>query len=237
MYRLSLFFFALLLLTSCDKEIPVTTQTEFNGKQMHDFLALGDSYTIGESVPSAGNFPNQLAAQLLSKDGIEIGTPRIIAKTSWRTDELIKAIANAGDIRDSIFSVVTLCIGVNNQYQNIDFKAYETEFDALLHTALKFAGKKPDHIFVLSIPDWVYTKYGQNFTSDPSKISERIDLYNTYNRTLSLKNGVNYVDITPISRQGLKDPSMVATDGLHPSELQYARWVELLRVEVAKVLK
>jgi acyl-CoA thioesterase I len=220
---------------SCGKETP--DQPENGNTMQHDYLALGDSYTIGEDVPASGNFPNQLVARLKQKDGINISDPRIIAQTGWRTDQLYKAIAGATEIRDSIFSFVTLCIGVNNQYQNVDYGAYEREFEELYNRALKFTGNKPERIFVLSIPDWAYTRYGQNFTSDPQKITDQINQYNDFNRLFTEKKGSVYIDVTEISRKAFEEPNMLAPDGLHPSEQQYARWVDKMYAQVLGVLQ
>jgi lysophospholipase L1-like esterase len=228
-------FFLLAALSACGTKNDDQPENSNTLKQ-HDFLALGDSYTIGEDVDAALNFPNQLAAQLRTKEGFDVTDPHIIAKTGWRTDELKTAIKNATGIRDSVFSIVTLCIGVNNQYQNLSAASYETEFSDLLTLAIKFAGGKPDHVFVLSIPDWAYTPYGQKFTPDPAKISQAIDAYNDYNRTLAGKMGVNYINVTDISRKAFEEPGLLASDDLHPSGQQYSRWVDLLRPEVVKVL-
>lgn len=235
MMRLFFFLFAFATLTSCgDKTTDLPENNNILTK--HDFLALGDSYTIGESVDAAQNFPNQLTAQLRAKAALDVSDPRIIAQTGWRTDELKRAIKNATDIQDSVFSIVTLCIGVNNQYQNLAVASYQTEFQDLLTLAVKFAGGKADHVFVLSIPDWAYTPYGQKFSSDPAKISTEIDQYNDYNRTLAAKMGANYINVTDISRKAFEQPGLIASDDLHPSGQQYSRWVELLYPEVAKVL-
>lgn len=203
---------------------------------MYTFLALGDSYTIGEDVPLVENFPTQLVAQLRNKN-IPIADPRILAQTGWRTDQLMAAIADDTTLSGKTFSLVTLCIGVNNQYQHIDFGIYEKEFEMLLHTAILLAGRHPECVLVLSIPDWAWTTYGQNFTSEPFYISTAIDQYNAFNRAMSEKMGVQYINVTEISRQGLEIPNMLAPDGLHPSGQQYARWVEILKEKALKVLK
>ena len=161
----------------------------------------------------------------------------MIAQTGWRTDDLQHAIAvQAQEIGDSIFSLVILCIGVNNQYQNADFAVYKMEFEQLLQTAIARAGGRPRRVIVLSIPDWAYTPYGQGF-SNPSAISQKIDAYNAANQTIAATFGVHYVDVTAISRQGLSNPELVASDGLHPSSIQYSAWVREMLPIVRKVLE
>ena len=198
-------------------------------KQKISILALGDSYTKGQGIPEDKSFPRQLAAALPS-DSFEIakGSPRIIAQTGWRTDQLSNAIAQATDIQDSTFSLVTLCIGVNNQYQHKNLEDYKTEFEDLLKTAIARAGNRPEHVIVLSIPDWAFTPYGQQYPGGGAQITAEIDAYNVANKAISLAYGVQYVDVTPISRQGLSRPELVASDGLHPSAEQYAEWVRLM---------
>lgn len=217
------------LRTMPDPPPPPPATTEFV-----DILALGDSYTKGESVPWTQNFPNQLADSLRS-EGKKINGLRVIAQTGWRTDQLQNAVANAADIADSIFSLVTLCIGVNNQYQNASFDAYKTQFEQLLNTAIGFAGKRKDRVVVLSIPDWAYTPFGQN-SANPAAISQKIDQYNAANLAIAQKYGVRYVNVTDISRNGLGIPALVAGDGLHPSAQQYTAWVRRLLVEARTML-
>ncbi len=188
-------------------------------------LALGDSYTKGESVPWESNFPNQLADSL-QQVGVQLKSIRIIAQTGWRTDQLQTALNNATNIADSIFDLVTLCIGVNNQYQNGSIDTYKTQFENLLQRALTYADGKKERVLVVSIPDWAYTPYGQNFS--PATISQKIDLFNAVKRSITESYGVTFVDVTPISRMGLDQPELVASDGLHPSASQYSAWVQLL---------
>jgi lysophospholipase L1-like esterase len=188
-------------------------------------LALGDSYTKGESVPWAKNFPNQLADSL-RQAGYLIKGVRNIAQTGWRTDQLQAALNNATDIADSTFDLVTLCIGVNNQYQNGSLDTYKIQFENLLQRALARAGGKTERVLVVSIPDWAFTPYGQNFS--PGTISQEIDQFNTAKRAITESYGVDFVNVTPISRMGLEQPELVAPDGLHPSAGQYSAWVQLL---------
>ncbi len=132
---------------------------------------------------------------------------------------------------------MTLCIGVNNQYQGANFDAYQGQFEQLLQTAIQRAGKRPNRVVVLSIPDWAYTTYGQKFSSNPGLISLKIDQYNAVNRAVAKQYGVHYISVTEVSRQGLLKPDLVASDGLHPSKQQYTAWVKLMLPVVRAQLK
>jgi len=192
-----------------------------------DILALGDSYTKGESVPWEQNFPNQLADSLRFA-GFDLSGLHVVAQTGWRTDNLQSALSNqAAVLADSTFSLVTLCIGVNNQYQNANFDTYKTQFEALLQYAIARAGGQKDRVVVISIPDWAYTPIGQN-SSNPALISQKIDQYNDANRSIAEAYEVQYVNVTDVSRRGIAEPNLVALDGLHPSAKQYTEWVRLL---------
>ena len=193
------------------------------------YLALGDSYTIGQSVTEAERFPNQ-TAQLLRDQNIKINNPTIIAKTGWTTRNLIDAL-NATTLSNN-YDVVSLLIGVNNQYQGRNIDEYKTEFTLLLNRAIQYAANKPTHVFVLSIPDYSVTPFASG--SDRARIAAEIDQFNAANKTTSIQLGVNYLDITPISRE--PDPSLIAGDGLHPSGKQYKRWAELLAPMMKQVL-
>ncbi len=208
---------------------------EIPGDSTLKILALGDSYTKGESVAFAKNFPNQLTDSLQA-DGWKIAHTRIIAQTGWRTDQLQTAIAGA-QLQDSVYDLVMLCIGVNNQYQNGNFNTYKTQFEQLLQTALVRAGNRKERVFVVSIPDWAYTSYGQNFSKPPEQISQEIDQYNQANRSITEQYGIAYVSITDVSRRGLAQPDLVAVDDLHPSAVQYTEWVQLLLPFVREALK
>lgn len=196
---------AVLLLASC------TSMTE-----PRRYLALGDSYTIGESVPASERFPVQLARAL------GLGEPQIIAKTGWTTDELNAAI-DAADPRGP-FDLVTLLVGVNNQYRGRSADEYRTQFAALLDRAIGFAGGDAGKVIVVSIPDWGVTPFAEG--RDRAKIAREIDQFNAINREEAARAGARWVDITPISRRN--DPTLVAADGLHPSGKQYAEWVKAI---------
>ena len=194
------------------------------------YLALGDSYTIGESVTTAERYPVQLV-KALRQAGVSIQDPRIIARTGWTTDELNRGIDLTTDLPDT-FGLVSLLIGVNNQYRGRPVSTYRTEFTQLLNRAIAFAGGRRDRVFVISIPDYAYTPFGGGSTT----ISAGIDAYNAVNEEISLQEGVRYFNITPISREGLQDLTLVAADGLHPSGKQYARWVSLMYAGVKAML-
>jgi len=183
------------------------------------FLALGDSYTIGQSVSIGDRWPSQLANELTNR-GYTVDEVKYIAQTGWRTDNLKNAIEQQKPLNG--YNLVSLLIGVNNQYQGGSTAAYYTEFEDLLKTALLLTSNKPEHVFVLSIPDYAYTPYGNGSTV----ISSQIDQFNSINKILTDSYRVRYIDITPISRMGLLKPELVASDGLHPSGVMYGLWVQ-----------
>jgi lysophospholipase L1-like esterase len=186
------------------------------------YLALGDSYTIGESIPEKERWPVQLA-EALRKKGKQVEQPKIIATTGWRTDNLQNAI-NIAKLKDE-YGLVSLLIGVNNQYQEKPIAQFTKEFEELLNTAIKLAGGKKENVFVVSIPDYGYTPFGK---SKQEKISKELDEYNKLSKEITEKYKVKYFYITDISREGLEDPALVAEDGLHPSGKQYGEWVDLI---------
>ncbi len=202
-------------------------------KPAYTYLALGDSYTIGEAVPLKSSFPYQLAAQLTAS-GTDVTEPKIIATTGWTTGELIEAINNS-DLRSKQYDIVTLLIGVNNQYRGQSPDTYRQEFIQLLDTAVKFAGGNKKHVFVLSIPDWGVTPFAAG--RDKAQIAREIADFNLINRLETEKAGINYVDITPISKQATNDASLTADDGLHPSAKMYGLWVKALAPVVNPNLK
>ncbi|MFZ5970184.1 MAG: SGNH/GDSL hydrolase family protein [Bacteroidota bacterium] len=183
------------------------------------YLALGDSYTIGESVAPEERWPVQLAHQLRQR-GKEVEGPTIIATTGWRTDNLQNGMTIAR--LQPEYDLVSLLIGVNNQYQGRPLAQYQTEFEALLREAIRLARGNKANVFVVSIPDYGYTPFGQ---PQQEKISRELDAFNQANRALTEQLGVTYIYITDISRQGLQDPALVAADGLHPSGKMYGLWV------------
>ncbi|HYC85243.1 MAG TPA: SGNH/GDSL hydrolase family protein [Chryseosolibacter sp.] len=182
-------------------------------------LALGDSYTIGESVSEKDRWPTQLAARL-SDRGYIMEEVRIIATTGWRTDELKRAIGSSGV--DNNYDLVSLLIGVNNQYQGKPVEEYASQFEELLGIAVQHAQGDKKKVFVLSIPDYGYTPFGKE---RQKQISSGIDAFNRVNKNICERWGITYFDITDISRKGLEDPELVAADGLHPSGKMYTLWV------------
>ncbi|MGM0551545.1 MAG: SGNH/GDSL hydrolase family protein [Bacteroidota bacterium] len=217
-------FIALLLAWSCNNE-------PMKEKKTYTYLALGDSYTIGESVLEKERFPVQLVDSL-EKYGLKVPEPQIIATTGWTTDELDAGIEEA--VLTPSYDLVTLLIGVNNQYRGRSVDNYREEFVSLLQQAIEYAGGNPDHVIVLSIPDWGVTPFAEG--RDRVQIAIEIDQYNQVNKEESTKAGTGYVDVTPVSREAASDSTLVAEDGLHPSGEMYARWVELLIPEVQKRL-
>jgi lysophospholipase L1-like esterase len=189
-------------------------------QSMTRLLALGDSYTIGESVAEVQRWPVQLV-DALAKEGYRFHPPDIIAVTGWRTDDLKKALMRRQPSSD--YDLVSLLIGVNNQYQGRDIKEYEKEFEELLDMAIDYAGGDKSKVFILSIPDYGYTPFGQG---RQHQITSQINDFNSVNRKITVEKGVAYFDITDISRQGLNNPGLVAEDGLHPSGKMYSLWVE-----------
>ncbi|MBF8281252.1 MAG: lysophospholipase [Anaerolineales bacterium] len=188
------------------------------------FLALGDSYTIGESVAPEERWPVQLGA-LLRAEGLDVGDPTLIATTGWTTDELSAAIDRANP--QGAFDLVSLLIGVNNQYRGRGQDEYREQFAALLQRAIGFAGGNPARVLVLSIPDWGVTPFAARLERDPAAVAADIDAFNAINRAETERPGAHYVDVTPFSREAAHDPSLLADDGLHPSGRMYAEWARL----------
>ena len=188
---------------------------------MRRYLALGDSYTIGEGVTDQECWPNQLAALLRARD-IEIGAVHIVARTAWTTDELSDAIDAEGP--KGPYDLVTLLIGVNDQYRSRPVEPFATEFNQLLRRAKKFSGNRPSRTIAISIPDWGATPFAEG--RDRKLISGEIQAYNDRARELAIAAGAHWVDVTEISRDMLRDPALVAVDGLHPTGEMYRRWAE-----------
>ncbi|HEX9460291.1 MAG TPA: SGNH/GDSL hydrolase family protein [Thermoanaerobaculia bacterium] len=196
------------------------------------FLALGDSYTIGESVAVSERWPVELARQL-RKNGIDIADPQIIAKTGWTTDELSSAIDAAKPTGP--YALVTLLIGVNNQYRGRDAEQYRKEFAALLRRAIAFAGGNPKRVVVVSIPDWGVTPYATG--RDRTKIAAEIDRFNAINAAETKRAGARYADVTPVSRHAATEATLVAPDGLHPSAKMYSQWITVILPQAEAALK
>ena len=199
---------------------------------MYSFLALGDSYTIGEQVPMEKNFPFQ-TARLLREENVEVADPVIVAKTGWTTDELAMAVREEG-IKET-FSFVTLLIGVNNQYRGRDLENYKQEFSQLLDQAIVFANGHTQNVFVLSIPDWGVTPFAEG--KDRELITKQIDDYNAAKKEITLAHKCNFCDITDSTRRNGTDKDFLAEDGLHPSAREYSIWAERLAPMIVGVLK
>jgi len=189
----------------------------------YTYLALGDSYTIGESVLPAENFPNQVM-KMMRDQSIDFEQPRIIAKTGWTTDELEAGIITAQETNPLLpaYDLVSLLIGVNNQYRNRPVDNYKNELEELIRKAIGYAGGKADHVVVISIPDWGVTPFANG--RDRDRIAREIDLYNVTNKEVAESYHIYYIDITPWTREAAADHSLLAADGLHPSGKEYKRW-------------
>lgn len=201
-------------------------------KHIFSYLALGDSYTIGESVPLYENFPYQ-AVQLLREAGLHFHAPEIIAKTGWTTFELAGHIMHSK--LNEHYDFVTLLIGVNNQFRGLGTADYKTDFEFLLRKAIHLTGEKPGNVIVLSIPDYGLTTFAKKM--DAKKISSAVDHFNEINLAVSKQHHVNYLNITDSARKAFQDESLLASDGLHPSGKEYANWAKLLSEKIVELLK
>ncbi len=247
-----LFAFCTSLFVSC-----TSVQTSNNAEKIYisetkkiNYLALGDSYTIGESVKIRERFPVQLAEKIEFLSSNEEGNkenqnriyfenPIIIAKTGWTCEELLTDIRlreQKNDLKQK-YDIVSLLIGVNDQYDKQDSTKYKQRFEKLLQKAISLAGTDASKVFVISIPDYGMTDYAKNKKLNAQKITQEIDYYNKINKEITLKYKVKYFDITPISRKAGTDKSLIASDGLHPSEKMYSEWIELMANEVLEMLK
>lgn len=207
----------------------VLAQEKDNSEQILTYLALGDSYTIGESVDLDQQWPRQLQ-RALDSIGLKVKEPRVIAKTGWRTDDMLNAAKE--EVGTFEYDMVSLLIGVNNEYQGRSPKSFVEEFEKCLKFAIERCKTGKDGVFVFSIPDYGYTPFG---TEKQKQISKRLDAYNKICRKTCKKYGVLYINITDISREVPEDDTLVAKDQLHPSGEQYSRWVERA-LEKVKIL-
>ena len=198
-----------------------------------NYLALGDSYTIGQSVEEADNFPNRLVTALQHK-GIKINPPEIRAVTGLTTGDLIASLRTTPPSLQQ-YDLVSLLIGVNNQFQGRTIAEYEIEFRFLLSEAIKYAGGDKRKVMVISIPDYSVMPFAEG--SDTKRISKEINLFNSAQKKIAAEAGVAFINITPVSRKGKNDPSLRADDGLHPSGKQYGMWITQLLPKAMEVLK
>jgi lysophospholipase L1-like esterase len=199
---------------------------------IYSYLALGDSYTIGEAVQLNKSFPYQVVQLLRSKE-FNFSGPEIIAKTGWTTDELLDAINSTALL--SKYDFVTLLIGVNNQYRDGEALEYKEQFEELLKKTIELVNGKKEHVIVVSIPDYSITPYSN--AMDTEKISKEIEVFNSINKALSIQYKVQYADITQSSRASKNNPALVAPDGLHPSEKEYTKWAEKIVEAISSQLK
>lgn len=220
-----------LLLFSCSIENSITDNQNTISKN-YKYLALGDSYTIGQSVCETCCFPKQLkdsiSNYLTTNDTFQV---KVIAQTGWTTTNLKAAITTQNPSND--YDLVTLLIGVNNQYQNKPFVLFEQEFPELILTATSLAKGNKDNLIVVSIPDYAYTPFGQGSMT----ISEGVKQYNDYIVNYCGQNNIKFVNITDITSQGLAQPNLVASDGLHPSTLAYSKFVERILPKVLTIIE
>ena len=225
---------------SCSSEVkkqpfilnPDTGEKMEKEKDKLKYLALGDSYTIGQSVDITMRYPVQIADSLKAR-GYLVEDPRIIAVTGWTTSDLKAGIAVANP--QGPYDLVSLLIGVNNQYRGQDINIYRTEFEELINQSINFAGNDTGRVIVLSIPDWGVTRFATG--RDREKIAREIDQYNAINKEITLSKGIVWIDVTAISRLAGQDETLIASDGLHPSGKMYTEWVRLALPEILKMLK
>ncbi|NIJ54285.1 SGNH/GDSL hydrolase family protein [Dyadobacter arcticus] len=208
----------MLLLGNCNNH-PSPSKQGNGDKSGASYLALGDSYTIGESVPQEQRWP-VLLADALNKSGKPVQSPYIIARSGWTTRDLLNAIQNYTP--EKPYDMVSLLIGVNNQYRGRSLEEFRTEFHELLIKSIGYAGGEKENVFVLSIPDWGVTPYG---TANRESIAKEINNFNSVAKEECKKEKILFIDITPISRTALNDPSMIASDNLHFSGKMYQLWV------------
>lgn len=197
------------------------------------YLALGDSYTIGEKVPEDESWPYQLTS-CLNSEGFTIQNPEIIAVTGWRTDDLRDSIASQ-NYESNSFHLVSLLIGVNNQYQNKSFKQFKTEFEEVLQTAISLSANDEKGVFLVGIPDYSLSEFAQN--KNLKKVSSQLKRYNRYIKKMSQRYDVAYYPLQKLSKPLHKNKAMLAEDLLHPSGEQYKIWVDSFKEKVAEQLK
>ena len=190
------------------------------------YLALGDSYTIGEGVAPAERWPVQLAAALRAR-GLAIGDPVIVARTGWTTAELLTALDDVPDDLGHDFDLVSLLIGVNDQYRGLDMAGFRVGLDRLVSRAIAYAGGDAGHLLVVSIPDWSVTPFARSYWRSAPEVAAEIDLFNDLVRGRALGCGARFVDVTACSRRAEDDRALLAGDGLHPSAAMYAEWAAL----------
>ncbi|MBZ9729788.1 SGNH/GDSL hydrolase family protein [Salegentibacter sp. JZCK2] len=232
MKNLYLLLFAFSLIgCSSSNSITRTTETDNPSGMDYSYLALGDSYTIGESVAESERWPVQMVARL-NEDGYKVAPPKIIAETGWTTGNLLSAMrAELNYTRK--FDLVSILIGVNNQYQGKSINDYEKELREIFKLALNHSKLREKGVFALSIPDYGATPFGEE---DAETIGEEIDEFNAVFRQVATEFEVDFYNITPISREAARDEALIAEDGLHPSALMYRYWVDEIIDEIPQML-
>ncbi|MGJ8665657.1 MAG: SGNH/GDSL hydrolase family protein [Patiriisocius sp.] len=225
---LSVILLSFCLFGSCRSSKQITNNAPEKNSKNFSYLALGDSYTKGESVCKTCGFPSITAKAIESKSQQRVSLKQI-AQTGWTTTQLLEAIANEN--LESEYDLVTLLIGVNNQFQGKPFSLYEVEFLALIDIAFTLAGGDTSKVIVLSIPDYGFTPYGIN-SGNMKKISEEIDYYNNYAKSIAASKNILFLNITDITRNGISNPDLVANDGLHPSKEAYQLVAERLLKQI-----
>ena len=203
---------------------------------MATYLALGDSYTIGESVDAADRYPAQAVSLLNKTDHLPCQDPEIIAVTGWTTGNLLEALDAVSMGKPApAYRIVSLLIGVNNQFQGRPQSEYREQFALLLEKSIVLAGNRPSNVIVLSIPDYSVTPFGRS--RDTAFIAAQIDSFNLINHDLALAYKVNYIDVTAESRKAASDPTLIAGDGLHFSGKEYGCWARLMEPVLKGILQ
>ena len=235
--KIFLYSFLLILFASCDNsiiynnEISDQSSTEIkddninknfisSNNKSYSFLALGDSYTVGEGVSYEESWPSQFVDYAMER-GIDFKNPELIAQTGWKTYDLLNAIKSSN--LSVKYDFISLLIGVNNQFNSRPLSEFEDDLNEIL-TEINYLKKGDSKVIVISIPDWGYSPYGSNY--DRERISDEIDQFNNILKKISEQNNLNFVDVTQISRLAIKEPNLIAKDNLHPSELMYSEWVK-----------
>lgn len=230
MKKIYLILLSFLFICSCSSTLDVKDNPE-PADPKFSYLALGDSYTIGESVIETKRWPVQLAERLRDR-GFKMAAPKIIAKTGWTTADLLRGIENELNVQRD-FDLVSILIGVNNQYQGKSITEYEEELRQVFRKAINHSKTREKGVFAVSIPDYGYTPFG---SANQEEISEEIDRFNSVFRRVAEDFDVDFYNITPISRDAADNPELVASDGLHPSGLMYQYWVDQFVNQVAEKL-
>jgi len=225
------YIFSFLLLFCITMSASVSSQAQ---QKSLTYLALGDSYTIGEGVELSDRYPVQLVQEWNKTAKNQFASPLIIAKTGWTVDELEAGIQATPTAAEG-YDLVTLLIGVNNQYRGRTVESYALDFEKMLQRAIAFARGNKAQVIVLSIPDWGVTPFAISKGVNPAKVANQIDAYNETKKAICAKNGVKYIDITAEYRIAGALPEGVVADELHPSSLIYKSWMEKLLLEVQKM--